>query len=142
MRNCNRMGLAAFVALGLLATPTAQAQMGHGEDRETMMERCQAMKERMQAMHDRIQTMDRELEEAVEAMEESEGDAKIEAMEAAIRRIADHHREMYRHRQQMIQRMMSHMGDHMMMKGNEQDRHEMMMRCPMMSPANENQEGS
>jgi len=137
-------GIALFAAL-LIAWPTVQGQMQHpqgdrpmmgemrhGMDREAMMERCRQMMHHMRQMRERMEQMNEELEERLEALEEAEGEERINAMEEAVQTLLRQRLQMHEQRQEMMHGMMRHMGEHMMMEGDQQERGRMMMRCPMM----------
>ncbi|MEX2382006.1 MAG: hypothetical protein WD490_06455, partial [Opitutales bacterium] len=74
----------------------------HGEkstDGSAMMEHCRDMMEQMQ---ERNRQMDQELNALIHAMEESEGEEKIQAMQEAIRTLAEQRLKMHEHHQHMM----------------------------------------
>ncbi len=101
-------------------------------NREAMRERCEKMQERMQQMQEHMDAMDEELQAQVEAIDEAEGDAKIEAMADAIRTLADQRQQRMQRRHEMMSKMRAHMGEHLSVRGNDSEKHRMMMNCPMM----------
>lgn len=133
------LGLVALVAAGGWSVQARMhgPMMGGGErpmDREAMMERCQQMMQHRQQMHEHMQQMDEQLEQQVQAMDQAQGEAKVDAMADVVHTLIEQRRQMHEHHRQMMPRMMQHMGQHMMMDADDDERHEMMMQCPMMQP--------
>lgn len=95
-----------------LTVQAASHWPGHGPmgerpmDREAMMER---MQERMEEMHEKLEQMNQELEERLQDLEQAEGEARLDAMEEAIRTLIEHRLEMHEHRIDRIDEMLEHM---------------------------------
>jgi len=101
-------------------------------DKGAMHERCEEMKTHMQQMQERMQNMEEELQNQLEAMNEAEGDARIDAIAETVRMLANQRQQMLQLRQKMMGKMMGHMGQHVTMKGSDAEKGERMMNCPMM----------
>jgi hypothetical protein len=85
--------------------------------------------------------MDQQLGQKLKAMEQAEGDARVNAMAEVVRALVEQRQQMHNMRERMMNQMMGHMGEHMGM-GMEGEARGMMMHCPMMRMQQKDGEGS
>lgn len=105
----------------------AQSAMMGGK----MADQCK----QMMAMHNQMmadmKAMDASLDQKVAAMNAAKGNAKVDAMAAAINEMASQRKQMMAKMTSMRDQMMAHMGEHMGRSGSAAMR-QSMVQCPMM----------
>ena len=112
----------------------------HGEAAEeetapALVQQCAMMKQEMEQMHARMKEREAGMQALIEKMNASSGPAKVEFLAEIVTKMAQHRQEMHQMHTEMMQKMMSHMGEHMMQSDPDAGRN--MMQCPMMQSMGE-----
>lgn len=134
--------LAIALAAGLAATalvaqqsqpkPSTQQKAGPGGMMSgNIADHCKQMMSMHNKMMADMKAMDAALDQKVAAMNAARGNAKVDAMAAVINEMASQRKQMISNMSGMQDRMMAHMGEHMVQSGSAAMR-QSMAQCPMM----------
>jgi septal ring factor EnvC (AmiA/AmiB activator) len=120
----------APLAAGQQAQPQQAGQHEHGQkpgmEKPGMQASCEEMMARHQKMMDEMKAMDARLDGLVQKMNTAQGQAKVDAMAAAVTELVQQRKTMHERMMTMHQGVMGHMMGHMA-EGKES-----MAACPMM----------
>jgi hypothetical protein len=109
-------------------TPPEEASQP-GMTGDEMMEECKAMMAKRQAMHEQAAAMDAKLDTLVTAMDQTSGEAKVDATAAVVSELVAQRKVMRESMEAMHPMMMEHMMKHMQAGS--------MAGCPMMGGGEE-----
>lgn len=117
--------------------PGGPGPQGGGPGKMGMMgDKCAMMQKGMDEMESKMRDAHAKLDQLVHDMNTTTGPGKVDAMAAVINEIASQSEEMHRMHTDMMQKMMTHVTEHMMqgMGPQAMQKPEMkeMMMCPMM----------
>jgi hypothetical protein len=118
------IGVSAFAQAHRMPHRTSKPMKMHAA--EPMMD-CEAMMKKHGEMQAKHKEMDARLDQLVAAMNQADGQAKVERMAAVVNELAAQRSQMRDHMAGMMPMMMQHMGGHMQHGADA-----VMAECPMM----------